>query len=106
MLFITDFKAAQNRSKDHKILKSRQKHVTETVLKAFEKPKNCLTLNVDTHLYYETRSLLILQGNQFFAEYFYVAHLFFDNLFKFILPILFRNHFFQVAQPSQTRRLQ
>ena len=105
MFFIIDFKAAQNRSKDQKILKSQQKQVNETVLKTCEKTKNCLTLNVDTHLYYETRSLLILQGNQFFAEYFYVAHLFFDNLFKFILPILFRNHFFQVAQPSQTRRL-
>jgi hypothetical protein len=34
-----------------------------------------------------------------------VAHLFFDNLFKFILPILFGNHFFQVVRPSQTRRL-
>jgi len=60
MFFIIDFKAAQNRSKDQKILKSQQKQVNETVLKTCEKTKNCLTLNVDTHLYYETRSLLIL----------------------------------------------
>lgn len=60
MFFITDFKAAQNRSKDQKILKSQQKHVNETSLKACEKTKSCLTLSIDTHLYYETRSLWIL----------------------------------------------
>ena len=53
-------KAAQNRYKDQNNLKSRQEHVNETALKACEKTKSCLKLNIDTHLYYETRFLLIL----------------------------------------------
>ena len=60
MLFIIDIKASQNRYNDQDILNHRQKNKFKTTLKACEKTKNCLIMNGDTHLYYETRFLFIL----------------------------------------------
>ena len=77
-----------------KIFKNDKKNIKKTGLKACGKTKNCLILNVDTHLYYETRASSILYGNQLFAENFYVAHLFLYNFVKFVLSVLFRDHFF------------